>query len=292
MSSVAPLGSTATQAVEPAATPPSLLFVADALRQQVRIYDPVHKTLYGKIPLVVLPGGLAVDASKNLYVASLGGVTMYAPPYNHPGTQYTMLADRALAVAVAPNGTVAAIDGQNIFLFSAGSSQPCMEYAPPNYGRLTSVAFDGSNNLYFTGYDTSRNVAISEMPGQCGNGESTPLTIGNALRSVDGVVIGSSGQLSLLDTKAKTIFTYNPPVSGSLGNPVDSTLLQRGENVRNPVAFIFDGSGKSVYTADSTSGVVDEFSFPQGGPPRDTLVVGGQPIGIAIVPPYLPKGQQ
>jgi sugar lactone lactonase YvrE len=284
------LASTATQAVNPATIPGGLLFVSDAFRQEVRIYDGSSDRLWGKIPFVALPGGLAVDASRDLYVAGFGGVTVYPQPYDRPSVQLSMLGQQALAVAVAPNGTVAAIDAHNIFVYAAGSQQPCIEYAPPNYGRLTSVAFDSKNDLFFTGYDTSRNVAISKMAGQCGNVDSTQLTIGNTLRSANGIAIGQNDRLSVLDTSARTIFTYRPPSGNSLGNPIASTILQR-QSVRTPVAFAFDATGKSVYTADSASGQVDEFAFPKGGVPTDTLTTGGQPVGIAIVPPYLPKAQ-
>jgi sugar lactone lactonase YvrE len=286
----APLASTAAQAVSPATIPGSLLFVSDALRQDVRIYEGATHTLWGKIPFVPLPSGLAVDASRVLYVAGFGGVGVYPQPYDRPSLQLAMLGQQALAVAVAPNGTVAAIDAQDIFVFAAGSQQPCIEYAPPNYGRLTSVAFDSKNDLFFTGYDTSRNVAISKMPGQCGNVGSTQLTIGNILRSANGIAIGQNDRLSVLDTSARTIFTYRAPSGNSLGNPIASTILQR-QSVRTPVAFAFDATGKSVYTADSALGQVDEFAFPKGGVPTDTLTTGGQPVGIAIVPPYLPKAQ-
>jgi DNA-binding beta-propeller fold protein YncE len=290
IASNAPLASTAASAANPATIPGSLLFVSDAFRQEVRIYDGSGDTLWGKIPFVPLPGGLAVDASRDLYVAGFGGVTIYPQPYDRPSFQLSMLGQQALAVAVAPNGTVAAIDAQNIFVYAAGSQQPCIEYAPPNYGRLTSVAFDNKNDLFFSGYDTSRNVAISKMPGQCGNVDSTQLTIGNTLRSANGIAIGQNDRLSVLDTSAKTIFTYRPPSGNSLGNPIASTLLER-QSVRTPVAFAFDVTGKSVYTADSASGQVDEFAFPKGGVPTDTLTIGGRPVGIAIVPPYLPKAQ-
>jgi DNA-binding beta-propeller fold protein YncE len=286
----APLASTAAQAVNPATIPGGLLFVSDALRQEVRIYEGSSDTLWGKIPFVPLPGGLAVDASRNLYVAGFGGVNVYPPPYSRATLRLSMLGRQALAVAVAPNGSVAAIDARNIFVFASGSQEPCIQYAPPNYGRLTSVAFDSKSDLFFTGYDTSRNVAISKMQGHCGNVNSTQLTIGNTLRSANGVAIGPNDQLSVLDTAARTIFTYRPPSGNSLGNPIASTLLQR-QSVRTPVAFAFDATHKSVYTADSASGRVDEFAFPKGGAPTDTLTIGGQPVGVAIVPPYLPKAQ-
>jgi sugar lactone lactonase YvrE len=284
------LASTAAQAIGPAATPGGLVFVSDALRQQVRIYDQSTDSLWGKIPFVPLPGGLAVDAARDLYVARFGGVSVYPQPYQRPSQQLSMSGQQALAVAVAPNGTVAAIDAHDIFVYTAGSQQPCIEYAPPNYGRLTSVAFDSKSNLFFTGYDTSRNVAISTMQGQCGNVDSTQLTIGNTLRSANGIAIGPNDRLSVLDTSARTIFTYHAPSGNSLGNPIASTLLQR-QTVRTPVAFAFDSTGRTVYTADSVLGQIDTFAFPKGGAPTDTLTTGGQPVGVAIVPPYLPKAQ-
>jgi DNA-binding beta-propeller fold protein YncE len=290
ISNVAPLASTATQAAKAATAHGSLLVISDALRQEIRIYDLSSRTLWGKIPLVLLPGGLAIDASKDLYVASLSGITAYPPPYDRPSEQLSMSGQPALAVAVAPNGMVTGISGQNIFVYPAGSQQPCFEYSPANYARLTSVAFDSKNNIFFTGYDTSGNISISEMPGQCGNVTSTQLTIGNTLRSASSIAIGPDGRVSVLDTSAKAIFTYDAPVGNSLGSPVTSTLLERNQ-VRNPVAFVFDPHGKSVYTADSASGRVDEFAFPAGGSPTDTLTVGGEPVGVDIVPPYLPKAE-
>jgi sugar lactone lactonase YvrE len=290
-SSIAPnalLASTAVQAAGPATTPGGLLFVSDALRQQVRIYDGASRSLWGKIPFVPFPSGLAVDAARDLYVARFGGVTVYPQPYQHASLQLSMPGQRALAVAVAPNGTVAAIDAHDIFVYAAGSQQPCVEYAPPNYGRLTSVAFDSKSDLFFTGYDTSRNVAISNMRGQCANVVSTQLSIGNTLHSANGIAIGPNDSLSVLDTSARTIFTYRAPSGNSLGNPIAATLLQR-QTVRTPVAFTFDATGKSVYTADSALGQVDAFAFPKGGAPTDTLTTSGQPVGVAIVPPYLPK---
>jgi DNA-binding beta-propeller fold protein YncE len=290
ISSVAPLASSAAQAAKAATSHGSLLLISDALRQEVRIYDLSSHTLWGRIPLVLLPGGLAVDASQDVYVANLSGVTVYPPPYDRPSEQLSTSGQRALAVAVAPNGTVAAISGQNIFVYSAGSQQPCFEYSPANYARLTSVAFDSKTDIFFTGYDTSGNVAISEMSGQCGNADSTRLTIGNTLRSANSIAIAPDGRLSVLDTSAKTIFTYDQPVGDSLGSPVASTLLERNQ-VRNPVAFAFDPTGKSVYTADSAFGRADEFAFPAGGAPIDSLTVGGEPVGVDIVPPYLPKAE-
>ncbi|HEY1428752.1 MAG TPA: hypothetical protein VGF18_04220 [Candidatus Tumulicola sp.] len=285
---LAPAQAPGAPAVRALWSPGNLLFVSDARRNDVRIYDRSSNAPWETIPNVPRPRGLAVDASNNLYVANLSGVSVYPPPYMKPSAQLALSWRQAVAVAVSANGMIAAVSARDIFLFPANSQKPCTDYAPANYSQLTSIAFDSNNNVYFSGTTKSGAAQISEMVADCSNVSSAQLTIGNTLHSAGGLAIGSDGRLSVLDTRARTIFTYDPPVDDSLGVPVSTTLLDKG-TVRTPVAFVFDSTGKSILTADSTSGMVDQFAFPTGGAPTGTTMVGGDPVGVAIVPPYLPK---
>jgi hypothetical protein len=57
-----------------------------------------------------------------------------------------------------------------------------------------------------------------------------------------------------------------------------------------PVSFAFLASGADFYTAQApgSNGFANEYDFPAGGTPENTITVGGGPVGVAVTPPLVP----
>jgi hypothetical protein len=100
------------------------------------------------------------------------------------------------------------------------------------------------------------------------------------------IQVNKAGQISIVDLVELAIGTFNPPVNDAFGPVLTVTPLTGSTE---PVSFALLASGKDLYTADSGgSGFSREYAYPAGGAVENTIAAGGQPIGVAVSPPYLP----
>lgn len=237
------------------------------------------------------PSGLATDASGNLYVANEGAanILVFAPPYNTSPTTLNDPGQYPADVAVDSHGNVAACNlyatsaPGNVTFYTAGSTNPKNTLSSASLGEVYFCAFDGNGNLYLDGIDSTYSYFVAgEIVGGISGTAITTLTTSNTILYPGGVAVTTGGQVAFMDQgPGSAIYTYNPPVSGSLGSPVTTTPLS---GASDPVSFAFDKTMTSVITADAGLVAANTYAYPAGGSPLRTrqLRRGGLPIGVAI----------
>ncbi len=242
---------------------------------------------------------IAVDTSGNLYVADFGNhaVEIYAPPYR---TRTATLADDGgpQGVAVDRDGNVAAANLGNgtglssVYFYAKGATKPgkVVNFACEDC-ELTSVnnvAFDGLGNLYFNAeyviYD-SPYWALGEIKGGIKNRRGfTVLGPGSGEESVQ---VTMKGLIAFDNCSA--IYTYDPPVNGKLGKPVETTPLSTYDGC----TFAFTPTNRFALTANNiynSNATIFQYEYPAGGSPVRALNLPSNVYagGVAVNPPAVP----
>ena len=273
------------------------IFVSDAINNVVNIYNPAGKMI-GQLTGFSQPQGLATDTKGNLYVADTGNsqILVYAPPYTKAPKKLADPGYFPAGVAVVTIGTSTYVGVSNIcsapscgpggfIVYKNGKAQkPIMSSL---ISRVYFVGFDAKGNLYADGQDSTSAVVIGEIANAATTGKTFKvLKTGNAISFPGGIEVTTKGLIALDDQNGASIFSYNPPKNGSLGNPVATTALTGSGDA---VTFTFTNDNKDIWTADAANAASLEFAYPKGGSAVKTIAVtGGQPIGVAVIPAPLP----
>lgn len=253
------------------------------------------------------PEGLTTDAAETLYVANaqLHNVVVYAKPYRSIGLTLDDPDEYPTDVAVSNTGVVGVTNIQStagtggaVRVYAKGSTSACATITDPNWSGMYFGAFDATGNLFLDGFDRNGNTLLGEVSGGCGATSVATLSAGVIIYLVGGVQVYNGNILiedqvgpgGPLGTPTPTIYTFAPPVNGSLGPPIATTTLTAGGNWL-PVTFAIMKNGEHIWIAHSgiAAGRV-EYSYPRGLLVKsfdDSRYV--TPIGIAVNPAAIPR---
>jgi hypothetical protein len=232
------------------------------------------------------PAGLALDASGDLYVANYGNsIPVYKNDYK---TVIATLSapNGAQGIAVAQNGVVGTVIGNQVTFYASGSTTPCASLSLPKVHQLYQGAFDAAANFYVTGQDSNYNGIVGVISGGCSATSFTLLSTSNSLgQFVYGIQVTRFGKIAIGDQGSNAIYEYDPPVNGALGQPVATTDLP--SSTKAIYEFGFTAKGAFVFVA-SDSGIVAKCAYPSGG--RLLQSVGQQqqldnPTGLVVAAP-------
>jgi hypothetical protein len=255
--------------------------------------------IQGTISGLSSPQGLDTDLKLNLYVANggAGNVLIYASPYTGTPTTLSDTGYFPAGVAQYDNGEYVAVTntvstsggGGNLLLFKKDKLEATITNSAFKYYNF--CAWDNKGNLYVTGQTSSRGTVIGEVP-EASKGKTTlnVLTTDNSITLPGGIQVTHAGLIAILDQgsgSGSTIYTYNAPVSDSLGSPV-STISLTGS--RDVLEFAFLSTDKDVWAADSanTAFAFAEWKYPTGGTNVTSVKTSGGGVGVAVVPRQAP----
>jgi|SRR5271169_2162432 len=271
----------------------SMIVVSDAADNVVNVYNN-SGTLIGQLNGFFEPQGLASDRAGNLYVADTANsrIQIYAKGFTSPPTTLSDPGQYPAGVDVRGNGGLIAVTNiidtnggpGSVTLYRNGVAKATILNS--SFARVYFCAFDATGNLYVDGEDASGNVLVGEIANASTGGRTfSTLTYSAPISFPGGIQVTNSGQIAILDQLGPIIYTFNPPVGGSLGSPVATTTL---DGSSDPVTFAFKVAALQLYTADAGLAESLEFAYPGGGSSEATISVGGQPIGVAVVPTQMP----
>jgi hypothetical protein len=234
------------------------------------------------------PSGLATDREGDVYITNnnSGTINVFAPPYTtFPKLTLDDTGNYPDDVAISGRGLVAVANfNPSVTFYRKNSTKPCATVADASFGGIIHDAFDDAGDLYVDGENGSGFV-VGEIRGGCKATTIERLSTGNAIGSWPGAIkVDKHDRVAIEDGYGQVIYTYNPPVNGSLGTPVTTTPLP---GVAGGYNFAFAASGRDVYVADYYNGVIDEYAYPAGGTAEDTFSVGDTQ-GVALTPPLAP----
>jgi hypothetical protein len=274
----------------PAQSTGTKIFVSDGVNNVVNIYNPSGRQL-SQLTGFGQPVGLATDTQGNLYVADFvnSQILVYAPPYTRKPKKLSDPGFNPLGVAVITiAGTTyvgvanysSATSGQGSFIvYKNGKAQkPILSSLIFNAYFL---GFDATGNIFADGLDMNHNFVAGKIAKATSGGKTfKALTTGNSILFPGGVQVTTRGKIAIDDQFADSIFTYNPPQKGSLGNPIRTTPLNDSGQA---VSFAFTSTDKVVWTTDRT-GAALKYTYPAGGSALTTILVNGTALGIAVFP--------
>ncbi|MBD5656486.1 MAG: hypothetical protein IAI50_15085 [Candidatus Eremiobacteraeota bacterium] len=285
---------------------PTTIAVSDYINDVVNIYDPAGDVL-AQLTGFIDPHGLASDNKGDLYVADLGyeRVEIYPAGFTSPPTVLNISGYNPIDVDSFNNGQIVAVCNiftpsrapGNVEFFTNGQLTNTVSSSTITY--VDSCAFDALGNLYVEGQDANYNSHVGEIVGGARGNQITLLTTSNTIPSPFGIQVTTSGQLAVGEYAGEgnqhSIYTYNPPIGGSLGSPVVTTTLTAAFG---PEAFAFSKNMNSLYLANCCSGpnsyytVVVQEAYPAGGQALSRIPTHGQSGGITVIPAQFPKVQK
>lgn len=278
---------------DPDAAVKAAIIISDGGANDVDIFSTKGKLV---AQITGVSGGLATTKAGSLYVANTdyNDILLYKNDYK---TLLATLSDPneypvdesydETSGTVAVTNIISTSDGPGTVSFYAkGATKPCKTVGNPAWGRVYFDAFDSKGDLFVDGDDTSGNVVVGEITGGCKATTITTLKVGNTLSFPGGVQVTTNDDVAVQDQESVAIYTYKPPVKGSLGVPIATTTF-RGAG--DPVGFAFTSNGKDVWTADAVLVAADEYAYPAGGSP--VFSISGnmlEPTSIAVLPVEVP----
>jgi hypothetical protein len=270
------------------------IFVSDGANNVVNIYNTAGKLL-GQIDDLSEPQGIATDGKANLYIADTAdsAIKIYAPPYKKAPKVLGDPGQYPVSVAVTYDGEFVAVGNListsggpgNILIFKKGKTK--YKISSSTLARVYFCAFDADGNLYVDGENASGQVVVGEIANATKGGRklTTLKYTGVTIGFPGGIEVTTHDKIAILDQESATIYTFNQPVNGSLGSPIETTVLT---GASDPVTFAFTASNKDLWGASAATTGVAEFAYPAGGNPVKEFMEGGEPIGVALVPAEQP----
>jgi hypothetical protein len=268
----------------------NVLAVADEANGVVDIFN-ASGTQLAELTGFESPDGIASDIRGDLFVADsnnqrivayaagLHGSPLYLDePGLHPSGVDSFENGKIVAAANFGSGCMAG----SVSFFIDGVLTKTI--SSPALASAYFCAFDAVGNLYVDGRNSDDVPVIGEIARGVHGTTFTPLTTTNTFDSAVSIQVTTSGKIAVLD-QVGAIYTYNPPVSGSLGAPISTTILTS----TNSVGFALTKNLRSVYASDYRHGAIDESAFPAGGSLLSSIAMAGSPIGVAVIPTEFPK---
>lgn len=259
-----------------------LLYVSDAYRNRVQVYDYPTGQHVGTLTGFRDPQGECVDTSGNVYVANLQRADVLV--FHHgAGSPFKTLQDPGEYpgdCAVNANGRVVVsnIYGTNggpgsISIYDNGATSPTHVYYP-SVGSVYFVGYNGSGTLFLDAIDDLNNVSFAKMT-PSGHFTVIPIT-GGTISFPGAVKEGPGGAYMAVGDQSESGTIYHVSEAGAI---LGKTTLDKACDV---VQFtIRNGKVVAPNVCDSLANT-KLYPYPAGGSPILTLTGFQEPIGSAI----------
>lgn len=273
---------------------PSVVAVSDFAGSFIDIFKE-DGTVLATLTGVSFPEGITTDRMGNLYVCNAGGgdILTYAAGFQTPPTSITTGDGQCANVAQRNNGAFLAV----VIIVGDGGTGGVSFYrngnhvgfaTDPNILEAFNGAFDHDGNFYFDGLNQSDEIFVAEIAHATTGGRTVQyLTTGNSIEFPGDVKVTNSGLITIGDQDAAAIYSYNPPSGGSLGSPVDTTVLSGSGDA---VTYAYKVHNRNLYAADAVNLDANEWAYPAGGSAENSFAVPGasEPLGTAVIPVQMP----
>jgi len=242
------------------------------------------------------PQGMGGTKAGSFYVADTGNsnILLYANDFK---TKIATLKDpNQYPVGVSYYEKTGIVGVTNIISTSGGpgsvsfyardKTTPCTTVSSSSWGSVYFDSFDSNGNLFIDGLDDSGHVLVGEIVGGCKATTITTLKVGNAINFPGDVQVTKTDDIAIGDQEGAAIYTYKPPVKGSLGKPIETTPLTGSGDA---VTFAFTALNKYLWTADAALASSSKYDYPAGGSPITAITGLSEPIGVVVTPVEVPQ---
>jgi len=234
------------------------LFVSTPATGTVNVYNKKGH-LQGQITGFGDPGGLAVDASGNLYVCDEINlvIDVFAPGGSKPKTVLTDGTSAPVYVAVGTDGTVYASNATNgvpgsISLWAPGHTQPTATITDSNVFNFHGLALDSNNNLFAAWSSNKGTAGVDEVP----SGSTTPTNLGlHGLLVPIGLTVDNQNALVIADAGDGSVKVF--PQGATSATRAFSGFAQAS-------LLAFDSTGKVLFVSDAQAAHVVVLGYERG----------------------------
>jgi hypothetical protein len=285
----------------------TMIALSDRNNNVVDIVNPAG-TLIGELTGFNGPQGMASDIKGDLYIADSvnSRIVIYEAGFQNPPRYISDPGQDVIAVDSFSNGAYVAVanivgSGNAPGSISIYKGSTLVSNVSDDIENAFTCAFDAAGNLFATVTTKNGLTAVGEIANATSGGTTfTTLSTTNKLRFASAVQVTTSGHIAVADQSPNnllsptTIYTYNAPLGGSLGTPVQVTKLVGSHEF---TGFAFAKNMTDLYDAESSIGTANEFAYPAGGKALSTITPPsgsdgrGLPWGIAIIPTQYPSSK-
>ncbi len=173
----------------------------------------------------------------------------------------------------------------NVAIYAKGASKSCATVSDStfNFAQIMFATYNNGGDLYIDGLNSGYQTSFGLVTGGCNARSIAYINYVYTVSFPGGIQIDKAGRIAFDDPIRLQVATFDPPVSGTFGNPVSTTPLT---GAISPLGFALLASVTDLYVADSGgSGNAEEYPYTAGGSAINTIAAGGQPIGVAVTPP-------
>ena len=243
---------------------------------------PGTQTLLGSN--LLMPSGVAVDGSGNVYVSQYGASVAEIAV---GGAQRTIGTFPVTAdVAVDGSGNLFIIDKTSLYEVVAvngviPTSPLEITVLATGFSELNGVAVSGTGNVFLAnGTGSGTDGAVYELAAVNGVISTPPvqLTVGSGFNWVTGVAVDANGNVFASDAGNKAVYEI-AAVNGSVGP--SSVVRALGGTFSDPSNVGLDAAN-DVYATDLATGVISEFMAVNGVVPANPVI---RTVGTGIVQP-------
>jgi streptogramin lyase len=257
--------------------PVVLAFAPEAVDAQTAQFRYAIATLGGGFQE---PGGVALDASGNVYVADYGNGTVKKIPAGCTSSAcVTGMGggfSQPVGVSVSASGNVYIADSGNnaVKEMAPGcSSSACVSTVGGGFHEPYGVTLDSSGNLYVADFG---NNAVKKMASSCGSWACVS-TLGGGFLYPVGIAVGANGNVYVGDAGNNAV---KQMAAGCSSSACVSTI---GGGFNEPAGLALDGSG-NLYVADYGNSLVKKMASGCGSSSCVGTLGGGFsfPLGVTV----------
>jgi hypothetical protein len=279
--------------VDPDTAPKVAVIISDSGTNDVYGFSSTGK-LVSTLTGFNEPQGMGGTKAGSFYVANTGdsNIILYSSAFkkvatlNDPNQYPVAAAYEETTGIVGVTNIISTSDGPgSVSFYAKGKTTPCKTVSSTNWGRVYFGAFNTKGTLFIDGEDPSGNVLVGEVTGGCSAKTITTLKVSNAITFPGGVEVTKTGDIAIGDQSGAAVYTYKPPIKGSLGAPVTTTPLT---GASDDVTFSFTSTLKDLWTADAGLAAGEEYAYTAGGSPVKGISGLSLPIGVIATPVEVP----
>lgn len=275
--------------MSPAAKTSPLLYVANTGESVVNVYSASAWNPLGELLGFANPYAMCVDAAQDVYVPDLseklvreyahGAIAPTRSLADHQGSPASCAVDDRTGDLAIANFSGPSSSSGNVIVYQAAKGTP-IEYTAAGFTNFFFVAYDGNDNLFADGLNSSGTVLLAELPK--GKNAFRAISMNQAI-GFPGGVAWDGEFLAVGDQLSNTIYRFK--VSNGKATVQGSTMLAGAIDV-----FQFSLTGSTpkhpqptgVVGADFGAATVDKWDYPAGGTPLKTITGLDGPEGVVV----------